>query len=94
MIGNPNRPFFSVLSPEAKMLDWLSQQHNLLFLVSSGNMIQNFYLDKKIGELKNLSYEDRQKLLYQYIWDEAHNMRILSPSESINAVTVGAIHKD
>lgn len=93
-IGNPNRPFFNALSPEAKMLDWLSQQHNLLFLVSSGNMIQNFYLDKKIGELKKLSYEDRQKLLYQYIWNEANNMRILSPSESINAVTVGAIHKD
>ena len=93
-IGNPNRPFFNALSPEAKMLDWLSQQYNLLFLVSSGNMVQKFFLDIKIGELKNLSNEDRQKLLYKYIWNEAHNMRIISPSESINAVTIGAIHKD
>ena len=93
-IGNPNRPFFNTLSPEAKMLDWLSQQYNLLFLVSSGNIIQKFFLDMKIGELKNLSNEDRQKILYQYIWNEAHNMRILSPSESINAVTIGAIHRD
>lgn len=93
-IGNPNRPFFNTLSPEAKMLDWLSQQYNLLFLVSSGNVNQRFYLDIKIGELKNLSNEDRQKVLYDYIWRESHNMRILSPSESINAVTIGALHQD
>lgn len=93
-IGNPNRPFFNALSPEAKMLDWLSQRYNLLFLVSSGNVNQRLYLDVKIGELKNLSNEDRQKLLYDYIWQESHNMRILSPSESINAVTIGALHQD
>lgn len=93
-IGNPNRPFFYALSPEAKMLDWLSQEYNILFLVSSGNRPQDFFLDIRIGELESLSDQDRQKLLYEYIWKDNHNMRILSPAESINALTIGALHKD
>lgn len=93
-IGNPNRPFFNALSPEAKMLDWLSQKYNLLFLVSSGNRSQDFYFDINIGDFKNLSDHERQKLLYEYLWNDSSNMRIISPSESINALTIGAIHKD
>lgn len=93
-IGNENRPFFNFLSPEAKMLDWLSQKYNLLFVVSSGNKTQEFFLDITIGELKALSGEALQKMLYDYLWGNSLDMRILSPSESINALTVGALNKD
>lgn len=93
-IGNNARPFFNTLSPEAKMLDWLSHKYSLLFLVSTGNNTQNLHLDIKIGELKDLSAEKRHKQLYDYIWDDAPNMRILSPAESVNSLTVGALHKD
>lgn len=93
-IGIENRPFFRVLSPEAKMLDWLSQQYNLLFVVSTGNNPRNFYLDMTIGEFKSLSDEEIKKKLYEYIWTRSIEMRILAPSESINAMTVGALNSD
>lgn len=93
-IGNENRPFFRVISPEAKMLDWLSQQYNLLFVVSAGNNPRDFYLDMSIGEFKSLSDEEVQKKLYEYIWNRSIEMHILSPSESINAMTVGALNSD
>lgn len=93
-IGNENRPFFGVLSPEAKMLDWLSQQYNLLFVVSSGNNPRHFYLDMTIGKFKSLSKDEIQRLLYEYIWNRSADMRILAPSESINAMTVGALNSD
>lgn len=93
-IGNENRPFFNLLSPEAKMLDWLSQKYNLLFVISSGNRPQDIFLDISIGEFKRLTEEEAQKKLYKYIWDDQIRMRILAPSESINALTVGAINSD
>lgn len=93
-IGNPNRPFIYTLSPEAKMLDWLSEKYNLLILVSSGNNAHRLDLDITEGDLKKLSSKNKNKLLYDYLWNEQQYMKIFSPSESINAITVGALHFD
>ena len=93
-IGNPNRPFIYALSPEAKMLDWLSEKYNLLILVSSGNKSQDFFLDKTEGEFNKLSEKTKNKILYDYLWNDQQCMKIISPSESINAITVGALHFD
>lgn len=93
-IGNRNRPFIFALSPEAKMIDWLSEKYNLLIIVSSGNYSQDIYLPITYGEYQNLTGEERQQQIYKYIWDNQALMKILSPSESINGVCVGAIHSD
>lgn len=93
-IGNRNRPFIFALSPEAKMIDWLSEKYNLLIIVSSGNYSQDIYLPITYGEYKNLTEEERQQQIYKYIWENQVSMKILSPSECINGVCVGAIHSD
>ena len=93
-IGNRNRPFIYALSPEAKMLDWLSEKYNLLIIVSSGNCPQTLYLPITYGEYKILTGEERLQQVYKYIWENQALMKILSPSESINGVCVGAVHSD
>ena len=37
-LGDLNRPFAGKISPWARLLDWLSFQHRVLFLVSAGNV--------------------------------------------------------
>lgn len=93
-IGNANRPFVNALSPEAKMIDWLSEKYNLLVIVSSGNYTQDIFLPITYGEYKVLTDEEKLKILYDYIWQNQAFTKILSPSECINGVCVGATHSD
>ena len=93
-IGNYSRPFIYALSPEAKMIDWLSEKYNLLVIVSSGNCPQDIYLPITYGEYKVLTDEAKLKCLYDYIWQNQSLTKILSPSECINGVCVGATHSD
>ena len=93
-IGDSNRPFVNALSPEAKMIDWLSEKYNLLVIVSSGNCQQNIYLPITYGEYKVLTDEEKLKCLYNYIWQNQAHTKILSPSECVNGVCVGAAHSD
>ena len=93
-LGNPSKPFVYALSAEAKMLDWLSCKYNLLIIVSSGNCPQNIELPITLGEYKNLSIAERQKMLYNELWANQALMKIYCPSESINGICVGAAHFD
>lgn len=93
-IGNLYRPFLYTMSPEAKMLDYLSEKYGLLIIVSAGNIPQDIELDMNFGDLHNISEREKAKAVYDYIWNNQVDMRILSPSESINAVTVGATNND
>ena len=93
-VGSEDRPFFGEMSPAAKMIDYLSHKYNLLFLISAGNNVYNLELGMKEGEFDKLSQEDQQKAIYDYMWKNQCDMRILSPSESINAITVGATNED
>lgn len=93
-IGNRNRPFIHELSPEAKMIDWLSEKYNLLVIISSGNNSRNITLPMLYGKYAKLSNEEKLKEIYKNIWEDQSSMRILSPAESINGICVGASHFD
>ena len=93
-IGNRNKPFAYTLSPEAKMLDYLSWKYNLLILVSTGNAASQINLPMKYSQYRQLSDEEKMKAVYKDLWDSQTNMRILSPSESVNSVAIGALHSD
>lgn len=93
-IGSLDRPYFLTMSPESRMLDYLSEKYNLLFVVSSGNA--DVWIDNgaTADEYKRMSLEERARLAYSDLWDNRADHRILAPSESINALTVGAQHAD
>lgn len=91
-IGNPAQPFVREMSSMARLLDWLSHEHNILFIVSAGNHAQ----DIKIAwfEIAGLSPSDRQDAVIEAIAADTRNRRLLSPAETLNGLTVGASHSD
>ena len=93
-IGDPARPLDGPMSPFARMIDWLSWKYRVLFLVSAGNDLSAIELDLPRGDIANLSGADLSSAVARSIHGRAHLRRILSPSESINAITVGGLHDD
>jgi hypothetical protein len=93
-IGDPSRPFDHFLSPLAKLLDWLSWKYRVLFVVSAGNHPNDVNLGMSLADFKGLDPVNREKTVVQKLYGDARHRRILSPAESINAITVGALHSD
>jgi hypothetical protein len=94
-VGDPSRLFFHGLSPWARLLDWLSYQYGVLFIVSAGN--HAVALDLEIPKGAAWSSADagtREAAILRALRVNACHRRILSPAESINALTVGAAHAD
>lgn len=93
-IGDSTKPFAYALSPEAKMLDYLSEKYNLLFIVSAGNNLDYIETQYTKQQFCGLTVEQKQKAVYENVWKTLQNRKILSPSESINAVTVAGSYSD
>jgi hypothetical protein len=93
-VGDLHRPFDSELSPWARLLDWLSYKYQVLFVVSAGNASVDLTLDTPRESLPGLSPDQRQQLALTALLSDSVNRRLLTPAESINALTVGAVHAD
>lgn len=94
-VGDPVRQLATIMSPVARLLDYLSCKYNLLFILSGGNHPE--ILDKvttAFSTLKATPLEQRSKHFFDAIKDHQRNMKVLSPAESINSLTVGAIYDD
>ena len=93
-IGDPARPFIHTPSPWARLLDWLSWKYRVLFCVSAGNYPDA--IDIALSRTDYLALTDPQKVehVLKCIQAQLSGRRILSPAESINAITVGATHTD
>ncbi|EME8889626.1 S8 family peptidase [Acinetobacter baumannii] len=93
-IGDPNIVFNGKMSPFARLLDWLSHKYNVLFLVSAGNHYNNIPISKTASEFRALTDDLRALEFFESLERSAWQRKLLSPAESINSVTVGAIHSD
>jgi hypothetical protein len=95
-MGDKRRPFTGWMSPLARLLDFLSERYNILFLVSGGNVtipldIPGF---KGWSSFQDATPSDRQRAVLQALNESKHERTILSPAESLNALTIGAQHHD
>jgi hypothetical protein len=93
-LGDHARPFIQFTSPLARLLDWLSTKYNVLFIVSAGNCPEDIVFDHREGEFNNLTPVERESETVRFLYSELLNRRLLSPAESINSLTVGALHYD
>tara|TARA_R110000744_G_scaffold56588_1_gene119341 strand:+ start:11941 stop:14547 length:2607 start_codon:yes stop_codon:yes gene_type:complete len=93
-IGDAFRPFLNNMSSWAKLLDWLSYEYDILFVISAGNFSDNITLSISEAEFDTLSDDEIQKLALEEIVRTNYNRKILTPAESINSITVGAAHYD
>lgn len=93
-IADSSKMFFNQLSSCARLLDWLSEKYQVLFCVSAGNINSEIDLQKNPENIKTLSDEELTKLTMQTIHEDRRKRKILSPADSINSITLGAIHAD
>ena len=93
-IGDPNRPFLQSISPLARLLDWLSQTYNVLFIISAGNHSNAIQLDISQNVFESYNQEKKEATVVKALFADCVNRRILSPAESINGLTVGSVQYD
>ena len=93
-IGDRNRHFSQLMSPLARLLDWLSEKYNLLFIISSGNHFERIDTGKSRHDFEALNASEREALIVKKIYKDVRHRSLLSPAESINGLTVGSIHHD
>ena len=89
-------PFLRRPSPWATLLDYFSHEHNLLFVVSAGNIFSPFPVSvyANIAAYQAAHAVTREAALMGAIEMAKATRTILSPAESINSLTIGAVHAD
>jgi hypothetical protein len=93
-IGDSERPFIHMSSPWARLLDWLSWKYRVLFCVSAGNFGGDIEVGIPHNEFTALSDEQKVAHVLKSIEQQLSERRLLSPAESLNSLTVGALHAD
>lgn len=93
-VGDAHRPFTGELSPWARLLDWLQHKYKVLFIVSAGNQLGDLALGVAAGSLQAMPLERRSATAMQALTRSDMECRLLTPAESVNALTIGASHAD
>jgi hypothetical protein len=95
-MGDHRRPFAGMISPLARLLDFLSERYNVLFLVSGGNVPYPLAIPgfEDWTSFEQASPEEKKRAVLQGLNDAKHERTILSPAESLNALTIGGQHHD
>jgi hypothetical protein len=93
-VGDPATPFDTVLSSWARMIDWLSYHYGVLVVVSAGNYASLDLTPSDSAHLASLEGDSRRQATLEILERQQNQRRLIAPAESINALTVGAIHDD
>jgi len=89
-IGAQARSLVRRMSPVGRLLDWLAQSYNLLFVVSAGN-----HLDPVVIPAASAGDVGAARAAATRAVHDASLLRgILPPGDALNALTVGATHDD
>jgi hypothetical protein len=91
-IGDQLSLFDTIPSAWARAIDWLAFEHNILFVISAGNHLRDLPLNS--AHLATLTGPDRDRVTADAIAEQSSARRLLPPAESMNAITVGALHAD
>jgi hypothetical protein len=95
-LGNAKHRFAGVMSPWARLIDHAAWKYGLLVFISAGNIHDPLRLPNVTtwSEFEQASEEDRENHLLASVLAARGARRLLSPAESVNALTVGACHDD
>ncbi len=93
-ICDSSRPFVLFMSPWAKLLDYLSDKYNILFIVSAGNQGEDIQLQQPYLSYAANMQPQIEADVVNSLYSNSRNRRILTPAESINSITVGSLHND
>lgn len=89
-IGDGARPLARGMSPAGRLLDWLALEFNVLFIVSAGNHADPISLPRD-----TTADASSARSAVEHAVHSTEILRgILPPADSMNALTVGAVHAD
>ena len=90
------RQYYRYPSPWARMIDFLSWKYNVLFIISAGNHTSELKTDIPISDVVSFISDNTkvQEQIFKCIYNDGRNRRLFSPSEAINALTIGSLHGD
>lgn len=95
-LGDQTRPFAGKISTWGRALDHLSFNYGILFLVSAGNIgepieVAGYVSEEAFHAAPSL---DRNQAVLRALDDLKADRRLLAPADSLNALTIGAWHRD
>ena len=93
-IGDRARQFTQSMSPIARLLDWLSIKYGVLFIVSAGNHPTAISLGVSREKFDLFQNDEFEAATIKALYRDARHRKLLSPAETINGLTVGAVHQD
>jgi hypothetical protein len=95
-LGDRRRPFANLVSPLARLLDFLAAKYNVVFLVSAGNIGDQLVLPEfnQWGEFEAATPEARERAVLTALFAAKHERSLLSPAEAVNVLTIGSQHTD
>ncbi len=94
-LGDRNKPFTGRMSGWARVIDHLSHTYGLLFIISAGNHLDDLVTaDMNTTVFEALDAAQKARTTLRASGAAMAHRRILAPAESINALTVGALHSD
>ncbi len=93
-VCDERRPFVREMSPLARLLDWLAFKYGVLFVVSAGNHGHAIELNVPREGFGELDQKGRASAVLNAVAADTRKRSLLSPSETLNGLTVGAIHSD
>jgi hypothetical protein len=93
-LGDETRPYARTMSPLGRLLDYLSNRYRVLFLASAGNILDRLPVaafDTSV-EFEAATPADREWAILDALNSNKSQRTLLSPAESLNALTIGAAH--
>jgi hypothetical protein len=95
-LGNTRRIFQGQMSAWARLLDRLAYRFGILFVVSAGNHTTPFDIPTvaNFGQFQSFTDAERAHATMSALGQSLAARRLLSPAESMNALTVGAVNED
>ena len=93
-LGDETRPYTRVISPLGRLLDYLAWRYSILFLVSAGNVTERFIVEgfSSWSDFEQASPLERENAILISLNANKSQRTLLSPAESVNALTIGAAH--
>jgi len=95
-LGDQNNPYANKMSAWGRLLDYLSFNFKVLFIVSAGNYSHRVNMSecRGIRDFEDASSKEKAEYAIKAIAEDMSNRQLLPPAESLNPLTVGAWHAD
>ena len=95
-VGDTRRPYAGWISPWARLLDYLAHTYGILFVVSAGNIKRLLPISRfdTMTTFEDAEASSREDAVLEGLGGQRSQRTLLSPSEALNVLTVGASHDE